>query len=328
MNVETIRNLLFGIDGADIPLRTISSMEKRGLLPDVYTEDSVFKWKNSFVGDFLIHNPNRHGVILNIKDAIGKMPSIEDFTETNLNKIVESFQRLSPNALRQVTSIIKSSITRLMESDNCTEVIPCSRYTKILTLSGCPTTKTYMNLNDLKKFMRYRPKNKKEEACHARFAVMLMTGARYSDVLSFKRTNIVDGVLTYVPKKTKFHGTVVTIPVSEQTAVFIDKIEETCSIYNETTFTNTLRDICRKCGLNEEVTYFWGGKYVTRPKWQAMRSHLGRTSFVTNMLKLGQQMHEVSKMAGHTDIAMTARYNASTDVELTKKANDFINMKF
>ena len=99
-------------------------------------------------------------------------------------------------------------------------------------------------------------------------------------------------------------------------------------MYDLPKFNETIRDICRKCGLDEEVTYFWGGKYITRPKWQAIRSHLGRASFVTNMLKMGLQIHEVSKLAGHTDVTMTSRYNASSEVKLTKEANDFINMRF
>lgn len=328
MNDEQFKDLLFGTKSKDVSMRTFSTLKERGLLPSAYSDIRINQWKHTFIGDFLLHHPLRSGLIMDIKEAIGKKPQLSDFTERNLIKIAEKLQQCAPNTARQNASRIKSTITRLLESDECEESIPCKRYTKILNLEGCPTTKTYMGVDDLKKFFSYVPQNECEKICQARYAVMLMTGARHSDVCNFKRANIQDGVLTYVPQKTKSHGTVVTIPISESVANYIDILQKSKHEYGLDWFNKTIRGICKKCGLDEEVTYYWGGKYITKPKWQAMRSHLGRASFVTNMLKMGLQIHEVSKMAGHTNIAMTSRYNASTDVKLTKEADDFLNMKF
>lgn len=328
MNDEQFKDLLFGTKSKDVSMRTFSKLKERGLLPSAYSDIRINQWKHTFIGDFLLHHPLRSGLIMDIKEAIGKKPQLSDFTERNLIKIAEKLQQCAPNTARQNASRIKSTITRLLESDECMETIPCKRYTKILNLEGCPTTKTYMGVDDLKKFFSYVPQNECEKICQARYAVMLMTGARHSDVCNFKRANIQDGVLTYVPQKTKSHGTVVTIPISESVANYIDILQKSKHEYGLDWFNKTIRGICKKCGLDEEVTYYWGGKYITKPKWQAMRSHLGRASFVTNMLKMGLQIHEVSKMAGHTNIAMTSRYNASTDVKLTKEADDFLNMKF
>lgn len=328
MNEEMFKDLLFGAKSKNVSMRTFNTLKERGLLPSSYSDMRINQWKHSFIGDFLLNHPLRSGLIMDIKEVIGKKPQLSDFTERNLTKIAEKLQQCAPNTARQNASRIKSTITRLLESDECMEVIPCKRYAKILNLEGCPTTKTYMGVDDLKKFFSYIPQNDCEKICQARYAVMLMTGARHSDVCNFKRANIQDGVLTYVPQKTKSHGTVVTIPISESVANYIDVLRKAKYKYGLDIFNKTIREICKKCGLDEEVTYYWGGKYVTKPKWQAMRSHLGRASFVTNMLKMGLQMHEVSKMAGHTNIAMTSRYNASTDVKLTKEANDFLNMKF
>lgn len=328
MNDEKIRDLLFGKKAKSVPIQTIVSYRERGLLPNAYSEQAIHAWKYTFIGNFITNYPERKFVIMSISDAIGKLPKVSDFTEANLLKIVEKLKEKAPNTARQMASQIKSTLNRLMESDECKVAVPCKRYAKLLSLEGCPTTKTYMTIDDLKKFLKYEPENDRETTCKALFAIMMMTGARYSDVLKFKRANVQNGVLTYVPQKTKSSGTVVSIPVSEQIAEFIGVVEKSKCCWKSYYFNRILKGICEKCGLDEEVTYFWGGKYVTKPKYEAMRSHLGRASFVTNMLKLGQQMHEVSKMAGHTDIAMTSRYNASTDVKLTKEADDFINMKF
>lgn len=329
MNEEKLRNLLFGSKSKSVPLQTIRLMDERGLLPKHHGEFHIRQWKNSFIGDFLLNHPSRSGLIMDIKEAIGKIPTLSDFTERNLNKIAEILQKdKSPNTARQNASRIKSTITRLLESDECKETIPCKRYTKILNLDGCPTTKTYMSVDDLKKFFSYTPENECERICQARYAVMLMTGARHSDVCKLKRANIQDGVLTYVPQKTKAHGTVVSIPISESVSHYIDILCKAKYKYSLPIFNATIREICKKCGLDEEVTFYWGGKYVTKPKWEAMRSHLGRASFVTNMLKMGMQIQDVSKMAGHTNITMTSRYNASTNVELNDKAKAFLNMDF
>lgn len=328
MKEEKLKDLLFGQKSKDIPLRTFKLYRERGLLPSSYSDIRINQWRQSFIGDFLMHHPDRSGLIMDIKEIIGKKPTISDFTERNLKKIVEKLQESAPNTARQNASRIKSTITRVLESDECTEVIPCKRYTKILTLDGCPTTKTYMGIEDLKKFFAYEPKNECERICQARYAVMLMTGARHSDVCNFKKANVQDGVLTYVPQKTQSHGTIVQIPVSDAVVHYIEVLSQSRYSYDIPKFNATIREICKNCGLDEEVTFFWGGKYVTKPKWQAMRSHLGRASFVTNMLKMGLQIHDVSKMAGHTNISMTSRYNASTDVELNDKAKAFLNMDF
>lgn len=328
MNDERIKDLLFGKKAKSIPVQSIQTYRNRGLLPVSFTERAVNEWKNTFIGNFVFNYPDRSNVIVEISEAIGKNPRITDFTETNLRKIVDKLREKAPNSARQMASQIKSTLNRLMESDECSLSVPCKRYAKLLSLEGCPTTKTYMNLDDLKKFLAYEPTSKSEQNVKAMFAIMLMTGARYSDTMKFKKANVQNGVLTYVPQKTKSSGTVVSIPVSEQIVEYIGIVEKSKCNYRSCQFNRILKIICEKCGLDEEVTYFWGGEYVTKPKYEAMRSHLGRASFVTNMLKLGQQMHEVSKMAGHTDIAMTSRYNASTDVKLTKEADDFINMKF
>lgn len=328
MNDEKFKDLLFGSKSKDISLRTFSLMKERNLLPNGCSDTHIQQWKNSFIGNFLLHHPSRSGLIMDIKEVIGRLPHLYDFTERNLNRIAEKLSQSAPNTARQNASRIKSTITRLLESDDCIEPIPCKRYAKILTLNGCPTTKTYMCVDDLKKFFSYVPRNERERICQARYAVMLMTGARHSDVCNFKRANVHDGVLTYVPQKTKSHGTIVQIPVSDVVVHFIDILGQAKFAYSLPKFNSTIREICKNCGLDEEVTFFWGGKYVTKPKWQAMRSHLGRASFVTNMLKMGLQIHDVSKMAGHTSISMTSRYNASTDVELNDKAKAFLNMNF
>lgn len=327
MNEERIRSLLFG-EKSTLPLRTLRSCIDRGLIPSVVTTHIANKWKQTFTGNFLTHYPAYHGLVCMMADKFGKLPELRDFTASNLEAIVAELKLKSPGTARQYASKIKSTITRMLENEDCHEAIPCKRYNKILSLDTCPTTKPYMGLDDLKRFMQYEPRTTAERNCKAMFAVMLMTGARYSDVVNFKKTNIQDGILTYVPQKTKHSGTVVTIPVSDTIAEYIEYIEKNKCKYFIGYFNDIIRQICKNCGMTEEVTYFHGGKYVTKPKYEAMRSHLGRTSFVTNMLKMGQQMHEVSKMAGHTDIAMTSRYNAATDVELNDKAKAFINMKF
>lgn len=328
MKEEMIRDLLFG-KGSDVSLKTIHSLRETGLLPHVLTDGNVKKWKKTFVGNFVCSYPNRYGIVEKMRKLFGKLPELNDFSEDNLELLVNSLKETeSPGTARQYASLIKSTITRLLESNDCRESIPCRRYMKVLSLKGCPTTKTYMSLDDLKKFMSYEPKNTRERNCKAVFTVMLMTGARYSDAVSLKSTYIQGDVLTFVPKKTKFHGTVVSIRVGDEVSKCIEHIEKNKCDYHVGYFNETIKQICKNCGMTEEVTYFHAGKVVTKPKCDAMRSHLGRASFVTNMLKLGQPIHEVSKMAGHTDIAMTSRYNASTDVKLTKEANDFINMKF
>ena len=93
MNEEKLRNLLFGSKSKSVPLQTIRLMDERGVLPKHHGEFHIRQWKNSFIGDFLLNHPSRSGLIMDIKEAIGKIPTLSDFTERNLNKIAEILQK-------------------------------------------------------------------------------------------------------------------------------------------------------------------------------------------------------------------------------------------
>lgn len=326
MNEQQIKDLLFGRE-RDVPLPTISSLQSLDYLPPFFTRGAVARWRNTFIGAFVMKYPKFFHIIKEMEEVLGEKPLVSHFTEYNLKLIVERMGKHTPNTAHQYCTKIKCAISELLKNESFNEEVPCKRWRDILSsIKGCPTTKTYMNEDDIRAFLRYKPQNETERICHARFAVELMTGARMSDVERMTTANVQDGVLTYVPQKTKSSsGKVVSIPVSELTVRFIEIASQSSCKYHDKN--EVIREICRKCGLDEEVTYFYAGKYVTKPKWQAIRSHIGRVSFVTNLIKLGQPIHEVSNLAGHTDIEMTLRYNASTEVNLTKEANDFINMK-
>lgn len=322
---ERIRELLFK-DIKDLPDATIRTLMDNGFLPDVSNKKELKEWKASYVGHFVMKYPKRSGELRIVCALLRRNPELYDFTEDVLNEIVHAFKLRSPGTAKEYASRVKTIISNMIE-ENPDLYLPCRTYKKILSLPSSPTTKPFLNMNDVKALLSYKPESEAERICHARFIVSIMTGARISDVCSFTRENITDGMLSYVPKKTKTKGTIVTIPVSEVTAKYIDIASEKPTMYH-VSYNGVIREICRKCGLTEEVKFFYAGKYVVKEKWEAMRSHLGRVSFVTLMLEMGQQIQDVSKMAGHTDINMTARYNASTDVKLNDKAKAFINMDF
>lgn len=322
---ELIRKTLFS-EHKNLSSKTILHLDELELLPNCHFKTSVRNWKKSYIGHFLSKYPKRSGELNMLMFILKGEPKIEDFTQEVLEELVKMFKVKAPGTAKAYASRVKTVIAEMLEEDPDLR-IPCRTYKKILSLPDSPSTKPFLNMNDVKAILGYIPKTETERICHALFIISIMTGARISDAKSFSRENIINGVLSYVPQKTKSSGTVVNIPVSETTAKFIDIVsgKKTPSMF---TYTNNIRKICKECGLTEEVKYFYGGKYVVKEKWQAMRSHLGRVSFVTLMLEMGQQIQDVSKMAGHTDINMTARYNASTEVKLNEKASAFINMDF
>lgn len=331
MNEELIRSLLFKGVKERISSKTITSMYEIGFIPKIINKNIARVWSNTLVGAFMRKYPRYYGEMKRIQDILGKMPQVSDLTERNLKEIVSAFEsnyNLAPNTARLCCTHLKCTLSDLTKSEDFHDKIPCKRWREILSsIKGCPTTKTFLTREDIEKLVHYQPESRVERICHARFMVALFTGARISDVATLKSSNINNDMLVYVPKKTRHSSQkVVTNQIGDIVKHFIKILEESDRKYDN--LNPVIREICRKCGIDEEVTYFWGGKYVTKPKWEAMRSHLGRVSFVTNMIEMGMPIHQVSKMAGHSGIEMTERYNASTDIKLTKEADDFLNMKF
>ena len=77
---------------------------------------------------------------------------------------------------------------------------------------------------------------------------------------------------------------------------------------SDPTFNKTIREICRKLGMNERLKLYRAGEFVEGAKYEFISSHTARRSFATNLYLRGADLYAISKMMGHSSVTMTEGY--------------------
>lgn len=168
---------------------------------------------------------------------------------------------------------------------------------------------------------------RKDKAQSMRIAKLLAlisgrTGARASDVIRFTPSNIRNGMLTYVPKKTKeTSGKVCVVPVGPKTTAWIEEVTalskgiDTSSEKAEKAFymryERSLKDICALMPWDDEVVVFEQNEQRVKIFRDCITSHTLRHSFATNMYlddEVGGDIYSIAQMLGHASVDMTMSY--------------------
>ena len=236
-------------------------------------------------------------------EVFGKSPEWADFTKQNIRRLVDEFSDgCAPSTLKTYLAMIKAVLNDAKDEHD----IPCKKFDEELTVKNTPSVGVYLNLSDISKLESYKPANERENIVLAQFLCGCYTGARHSDILSMTEDNISGKYLTYVSQKTKIAATVEAKSNLKEMLAISSKKKYADSLFNQ-----TIRDICKKAGVNEPVRVFRAGESISGKKYEFVASHTARRSFATNLAELGVPILQISKRMGHTDIKMTQHYIVS-----------------
>lgn len=159
------------------------------------------------------------------------------------------------------------------------------------------------------------------------FVFQCLIGCRVSDLIKLTADNIHEGVLEYVPHKTK-DGTKavkVRVPLSQKAQELIKKYESVdqkgrlfpfCSTDK---YSKAIKHICKECGIDRAVPV---RNSVTeeiemKPLWEVASSHMARRTFVGNAYAKVKDPNLISKMSGHVEGSKAfARYRNIEDEAL------------
>lgn len=267
---------------------------RRGYMEGYETPD----WKYSFVGRFLSKYPDRVKMLDILKDIVGHIPTWDDITDRNLREFKD---RLTDS---MSASSVKVSLARLRAVINDRdEDIPSSGYHKILAAKGEPSEAVFLTEDEVESIDAYKPMGRIERHVKRLFMIGCYTMARHSDCERLTAANVDDGWLSYVSQKTKIRT---KVPVHKNLMKYLnepDDVEVTDDVYNQ-----TIRNICRKCGIDKEMTIFRRGREETAPKYEFVSSHTARRSGATNIYLRGGDILQVSRLMGHTNVRTTQRY--------------------
>ena len=257
-------------------------------------------WRKTLIGAFLMKYPQRTAVLDTLAEACHrKYPRwqdlttfvLEDFVRMLRDKQCESTVRTSCNMLKSVINAHKDDVR-----------IPASNYENLLKAKKEPSQAIFLTEDEILAIDKYEPQSETERTVKRIFMIEALTGARHSDAERLAPENIIDGELRYVPQKTT--SCIISLPAHK----LLPKYLAPSKCVSLTLFNCTLRDICRKCGINERLAIFRHGENTVGEKWEYVSSHTGRRSFATNLFLRNIDITIIQRFMGHSDSKITQGY--------------------
>lgn len=231
-------------------------------------------------------------------DSLTK-PAMNDFCDYLCSNMAQSSARQYTAKLKAVIEIYADEINLPRE------------WRKSLTIKNDESQHVYLTEDEIRRIIAYEPEDYNEAAIQQQFILGCLTGARHSDYSRFTRANVNDrGNLVYVSKKTHVKA---ELPLSNVARdILFATGRRFCGAYrkvlSDPTFNITIRNICKKCGITQEVQLYRRGDFWNGKKYEAVSSHTSRRSFATNLYIRCRDIMLVSKLCGHSSISMTERY--------------------
>jgi len=201
---------------------------------------------------------------------------LEKFTEWLLDK------KFSPNYIIKVIG----SLVRFCKFIK----VPIEIKVKV---SQRKTDSISLSLDDLQLILISKMPNTSLDRVKDLFIFQCFTGLRYSDLQGFKHSyiQIIDGVkcLVFYAKKT---GNKSVIPLFKEAQTILDKYSGDLPMrISGQKFNDYLKEVCKISGLTHNILVTKlradSKEVIQVPKYEAITSHTGRRSFVSNMSYLG-----------------------------------------
>lgn len=197
---------------------------------------------------------------------------------------------------------------------------------KCLAVKDDESQHTYLTEDEIRRIIAYQPDTITEATVQQQFILGCLTGARHSDYSRFTQANITPtGNLVYVSQKTHIKAELPLSPVAKRIlfATGTPYAQAYKRSVSDTTFNETLRNICNLCDIDQQIQLYRNGCFWTGKKYEAVSSHTSRRSFCTNLYLRCRDLLLVSRLAGHSSTVMTERYICAGMESLTDLAMQY-----
>lgn len=166
------------------------------------------------------------------------------------------------------------------------------------------------------------------------FVFQCLIGCRVSDLYKLTKANITNGILEYVPSKTKDSTEQVKprVPLNERAKSLIkryrgkDRKGRLFPFISSQKYNDAIKDALRLCGIdrNVPVRNTLTGETEIKPIYEVASSHMARRTFIGAAYSKVQDPNLIGKMSGHVEGSRAfARYRAIDD-DLLKNVIDMI----
>ena len=164
------------------------------------------------------------------------------------------------------------------------------------------------------------------------FVFQCMVGCRHGDLVTFTPKNIIDGVLEYIPIKTKGKtGAVVRVPLIPKAMAIVNG-----HIHGEDIplfprrfnfkFNVAIREVLKRAGVNRVVTVInpRTRQEEKKPVCDVATSHLARRTFIGNLYRQVKDPNLVASMSGHANGSVAFQRYRVIDDDMKKSLVELI----
>ena len=200
---------------------------------------------------------------------------------------------------------------------------PFLQYKMPKNLQGTPI---FMTLEERNAVMDLDLSDEKDENLRAyrdMYGFQCMVGCRHYDLVRFTTNNIIDGVLEYIPHKTREKtGVVCRVPLAKRAKAILERTTpdpETGVLFPlrfNYKYNDAIRELAKRAGLNRMVPWLnpKTREEEMRPLYELVSSHMARRTFIGNMYNKVKDPNLISSMSGHSNGSQAfARYRAIDD---------------
>lgn len=260
---------------------------------------SINEWRRTLVGAYASRN-HVLSALYHLAECVGKdIPEWDDLTLPNLSDYKDF---LLLKVTRNTAGTYLRSLSAVMGIYS--ESLPSKNFKSVLQLKKEPSQHVALTEAEVERIHEFKPRTSVERDIKRAFMIECLCGARASDVAKLTPDNIKGDWLVYVSQKTK---TETSVPVHRHLLEYLNANPYRKS-YQRSVVCRTIKRICCRCGINDEIKIFTKGKWVTKQKWELVGSHTARRSFATQLALRGVPVATISKLMGHSDVKMTSRY--------------------
>lgn len=154
------------------------------------------------------------------------------------------------------------------------------------------------------------------------FVFQCFVGCRVGDLVKFRKGDIVDGVLEYIPRKTRGEKPrTVRVPLSETAKEIVERYsgfrgDRLLPFISPQKYNEAIKKAFTAAGLTRLVAVLdpLTGEEVKRPLNEIASSHLARRTFIGNLYKQVKDPNLIGSMSGHAEGSRAfARYRDIDD---------------
>ena len=291
-------------------------------LADRVVDRDLFSYLDEFIRECSVSNSwsestlRASRVLQNHLRRFGKATRLEDFDEEGLDRYVRYLRQVSKmqeSSCRKQLKNLQWFLTWAIRKDYTRQTAILS-YKPKFKISEKPVI--FLTPEELATLFHFRvpgggsvPDARDLERVRDLFCFCAFTSLRYSDMAALRRSDIRDGILHVVTRKTLDR---IRIELSPQARSILDKYASqtfpdgrALPVLPNQRMNDLLKELGRLCGLDTPVAVacYRNGKRMEKvvPKWSLLSTHAGRRTFICFALANGIPPQVVMKWTGHSD---------------------------